>query len=200
MNNRHRNKNVAMPPQFPASIKVTHKIRFYRTITGAINVTYNDLLDLIFVATTASVGYRLADAIRVRKIEMWAAATAGGNTAIIIEDGAASGIPQIGGRSRVLQDMTVGSAVPAHLVWTPAKGSVQDSWINVGTSANFLSTTGPVNSILDLTFDIVIADGNQAPTLVASTFAGAVVGNVYTRAFGTSAAPTGYTPVGLAFL
>jgi len=156
-------------------------------------------MDLICVATAANVAYRLFDSVRLRKIEIWASAAAAGTTLISIEDLPTVGAGQMSGKSQMIQDTVVGSAKAAHVVYRPTKGTFQDLWFSTtgGTQA-LVNVIVPASSVLDLTIEYTMADGNQAPSGTASVVAGAVTGQVYCRAFGVATSATNWVPIGLA--
>lgn len=196
-----RNKrSKEQPPQLSPAFHGTKTLRFYSSSTASGSITVKDLLDLIFVATTTTAGYRLMDSVRMRKIEMWASAPAAGTTVISVEENV-TGATTITGRSFAVTDMVVGSARSAHLVYKPVRGSYTDMWYSAAqpvTTTTLVNIIAPASSVLDLTIDYVLADGLQAPTSVARGVAGAVAGQVYCSAFGYSISPTMWVPVGLA--
>lgn len=177
-NDRPKNGPVLNPPQLIASLDIKKTIRFQVTGSGTGTVNVSNLLDLLIVATAAATGYRLLDAIRMRKIEMWAPTTTSTTTVLTIEDINTGGLAALGTRSRVIEDVSVGYNRPAHLIWRPARGSLQDSWFTTGTSP-LLTINSVAGTIVDVTFDMVIADGQQAPTGTNRAIAGATVGQVY---------------------
>jgi hypothetical protein len=189
------------PPQLIAAFYGSKTIRFYLSGGSAATITMQlaDFQDLITIASAAAVGWRGLDSIRIRKIEMWASAVAGGNTALLLEEMQSSASFLMSSKSRVMQDMVVGSARAAHILYKPTPGTIQSNWIsaNVSASVNILKITAPANAVLDLTFDYTFADGNSAPTAVATAIAGAVAGQVYCRALGV-ATSTAWQPLGLA--
>lgn len=192
-------KSSSQPPQIVGAFHGTKTIRFYHTNSGAQNIQIADLQDLITIASAATTGWRALDSIRLRKIEMWASASAGGNTSILLEEMQSSSSFLMSSKSRVIQDMVVGSARAAHLTYKPTAGTIQSNWIsaNVSASVNILSITAPTNAVMDVTFDYTFADGNSAPVAVTTAISGATAGQVYCRAFGV-AGGTLWQPLGLA--
>ncbi len=194
-------KGKDQPPQISPAFHGTKTLRFYSASTASGAITVKDLLDLIFVASSATAGYRLLDSIRLRKIEIWASAPAAGTTVVSVEESVVNTSSLISGRSFAVTDMVVGSARSAHVVYKPTRGSYTDMWFSAGLGAlstSLINIIAPASSVLDLTLDYVIADGLQAPTSVSRGVAGAVTGQVYCSAFGYSISPTLWVPVGLA--
>lgn len=195
-----KNKGSAQPRPLVAAISGTKTVRFTGGVAGAINIQIADLQDLFMNTPTATTGYRLFDAIRMKKIEIWASAAAAGNNAVQVEEISSSTSFLQSSKSRVVQDMVVGTSRAAHVVWKPTPGTIQANWFgaNLSASVNLLTITVPVNSVLDLTFDFTLADGNAAPTAVTSAVAGATAGQIYCRPFGVSTSSTFFVPVGIA--
>jgi hypothetical protein len=184
----NNNRSVArprsdQPPQRIQSLNVTQTVRF-ATASGALvsaDWLQNEIMDQWFVATAATVGYRLCDAVRIRKIEIWAPANSSTPTTLAsIEE--SPGI-YLAGPNRIIQDMVVGTARAAHVVWTPRPNTAQAFFLTSGTASNtpLFRFTVPPYSVVDITYSLVIADGSVGPTLVVGAIAGASVGNVYCR-------------------
>jgi hypothetical protein len=178
----------------------TKTIRFNCASAGALSIQIADLQDLICLTTAATVGYRLMDSVRIKKIEMWAAAAAAGNTALIIEEVMSSASFLLAAKSQAVQDMVVGTSRAAHVVYRPTVGTVQNNWFtsNITSATNILSITCPAGAVLDYTFEYTMVDGNGSPATIASAIAGATVGQVYCRPFGVGSSTTKFIPVGLA--
>ncbi len=191
----------SQPPALVASFNGTKTIRFYVVNNGTYVMQINDLLDLICVATSATTAYRLFDSVRLRKIEMWASSPSGtNNTLVSVEDINSSGVPYLTAKSQSVQDMVVGTARAAHLVYRPTAGTVQSSWFTAsnGSTAGILSLSVPPGAVIDVTIEYTMADGNQGPSATASSITSATAGNVYCRALCVSQSATGIIPAGLA--
>jgi hypothetical protein len=199
MSRNNKNRSFSQPPQRVAAFHGTHTIRYSHASAGAQSIQIADLQDAVVVATAATTAYRLFDAIRIKKIEIWAAAAAGSNTAVLLEELQSSASFLMASKSRSIEDMVVGTARAAHIVYKPSAGSIQGNWIsaNISAAVNILTVTAPAGAVMDFTFDYTLADGNQAPTAGATAISGATAGQVYTRAFGVSSSTTAWAPVGL---
>jgi hypothetical protein len=173
---------------------VAQTVRF-KVATGAFiaSVTVNDLLDMFVLATGTTSGYRLVDSIKLRKVEAWSPAAAGSFSTISIEDSTDSSV--FGGRSRIVSDSTTGSARPAHIVWKPHPGTIQDSFFSVSSTTKLYDCSFPQGSIVDLHFTFYLHDASAAASAPVTALVGAVSGVLYVRAFGVSASMSNVIPV-----
>lgn len=188
-------RGTPQPPQRIQSLNFTSTVRFAATatLTNSDWLT-NEIMDQWFVATSATTGYRLFDAIRVKRIEMWCAALSSAtasNTLISIEE--TPGI-YLSGRNRILQDMVVGTARAAHVVWTPMASTNQAFFVTSGTATNtsLFRFTAPIGTVIDVTYEFVLADGSASPVGVVGAISGATTGQVYCRSIsrnGTTSLP-----------
>lgn len=180
--------------------------RFVASAATQYSFTVNDLMDLYFVATTATAGYRLASAIRIRGVEMWAGPYAAGApyvTNTISFQWQTVGVNSIGGPSILFSDTTMGSNDAAHLKLTPPAGSLASTWLSAGATDTDTIFTLACNtgSIFDLHVEIHLPEGGAAgdvPVAVVRAVAGATAGTLY-----CSSLPVGgitLTPVAIATL
>jgi len=197
---KSNNKGSAFPPQQPGSLQVSQKIRYIANsnFSTGVNLNVNDIMDTITVATAAAVGYRVCDAVRIRKVEMWAqpVPTATTPTLISLEE---LGSTNVGGRSRTIECMGMGQNRPAHIVWKPTRGTFQDTWFtNITTNTPVLLLKCIAGTVVDVSYDLVLIDGSSAPAAVANSISGATVGQIYVRSFCTAGASTNnFPPVGV---
>ncbi len=189
------------PPTIYTSIAGTHTIRFLN-LTGSVATftpTYNDFLDLLFVATGSTTGYRLLDAFRIRKIQVWWSASSSTASSIAyVEDINLSGTPSIGGPSRTKLNAQPSPGENGYLEYIPKKGSVQDCWYNAANTSgqNIMRLSIPVNATVDLTFMYTMADGVDNPTSVNRTVGpGCVTGQIYTSKLSNYITPQGVATI-----
>jgi len=193
-------RGTPQPPQRVQSLTVKQTIRFVSSGNGTVSWVINDVLDQWCVATAATVGYRLCDAVRIRRIEMWGASPSQATPSVTIGIEEGQGLYNTG-RSRVISDTVVGQARAAHVVWKPIPTTLQDQFLNSnmsGQSANFLTFTLATGGVIDVTYELILADGTAAPVLVAGTaLSGAAAGQIYCRGLARTAGNT-IPPVGIA--
>ncbi len=188
------------PPVLYTCIMGKHKVRF-NNATGVAQLlapTFNDFADMMFAATSSTVGYRLFDSIRIRKIEMWFV-TSSATTAVsaYIEDINLSGTPSVGAPSRTKLASQPTVSENAYLVYVPTKGSVQANWFGTSNSngQNLLRMSIPAAAIVDITYDFTLADGVDAPTSLARAISGATAGQIYVSKFMNTLTPLGVASV-----
>lgn len=196
------------PQPFDAGVRFTKKFRFTSTSTyAAVNVSVNDLLDLLCVGVNATAATRLCSAIRIVKCELWtpsmtfsSSGTASQSPCQFIWDTTTSQI--FGAPDQALIDATLGTNSPGHICTHPPSGSLMAHWIAAtyttsGTYVfSFLST--PPGSVFDLTIEMCLATGTVGggQTAVQSALTGATAGATYVRGLPCSA-PV-FVPVGVA--
>jgi len=169
------------PPPFNATISVMRKkFRFQNNgVAGPYTITDSELLDLFCVASSTTAAYRLASAVRLRSIQIWAPAASGGAVTTSVE------FPQTGqvfsGPTTVRSDTSMGATNNAHVSAVPPKDSLQSKWISTGNGVNYLILVLPENSIVDIAMDLVLQNG-EAPHAVTAAVTGATVGSIYVRA------------------
>ncbi len=174
------------PPSLYTCIRGTHTLRYLSTSGVTLAPTINDLADLMFVATSATSAARIFDSIRLKRIQMWYAASSSTTSAVaFVEDINLSGSAGVGAPS-----MTKLSAQPSpgengYLDYRPKKGSVQNNWFSTSSSngQNILRIYAPQNATIDITFEYTLADGVDAPTSVSRSIAGASLGQIYASIF-----------------
>lgn len=167
---------------FPSPIQTTIQVdKVFRYVASAalINTSLSaqSFFDSWWFASSAIAGYRLANAFRIRKLEMWAPSTGTTPVTISIEDTYASAIA--GGSTRVKSDTSMGTNRPAHLVFVPRPGTAESMWQGASNTSAFFTLNGPVGTVVDLHISFAVQDGSQVPVAVTRAVAGATVGAVY---------------------
>jgi hypothetical protein len=202
---RRQKEHRDRPPDVIVSIPINHKVRFANVAAGTLNFTLqiNDFAQLWVVAATSTTAFCLFDALRIRKIEMWfAASVASTSSSALIEDYQTTNSVYLGAPSRTKVSSMPSPGENGYIVWTPKKGSVQDSWFNTAaaSTAPILRMTMPANAVIDLTFSATLADGTNSPTQTTTAVSGATAGQVYCRALGCSNSTTQCPPIGISTL
>jgi len=136
---------------------------------------------MIFNTAGTTTNYRLFEAVRVTKIEMFSISTSSTGTlpsTIELQWVSEAGPPL------VLADTSLGSANPAHILSRPPANSMAKMWSVTGSNeSTVLFTFGNVNQndVIDIYYEFVVQDVTDfgAPTAYTSTATG-TVGTVYT--------------------
>ncbi len=163
------------PPSYESSTVVNRVFRFKAAAAAANTVTVTNILDLLEVATSTTVAYRLIDAFRIKKIRIWAPPdpTTAVPTTCSIKWYTTSG-------SYVqTSDTSMGTAKCAYVESKPPIGDAA-FWIGSGSSlGTLLSLQTPVGAIVDLHIvyrDILDVAGTAS---VNSNGTALVVGTTY---------------------
>ncbi len=172
---------------------MTHTFRFSATNSGGYSVTSDTLLNLYLVATAATTTARLFQAVKLKRVQVWAQPPALGSAAVSVslDWDSGTGVAAFGG-SWTVSDTTSGIE-PAYIDSRPPRQSVAAFWINNGqTTATLFTFSVPTGAIIDLQVSCVLID-TETPT-AGQTTTGATVGRVY-GCYLTSAnnAPVGLT-------
>ncbi len=182
------------PPVFQPTIRVMQKVRFQSTGTAATrNLTFTELLDLFCVATSATSAYRLAQAVRVVRLEMWAMAATSNGVAQISASKFSSG-NGAGGDNIKYADTAIGFDRPAHIVLNFSQKEQVGQWQNSTQTAAYAQLTFVAGTIVELTFEISLYEDGLVQA-VASAVSGAITGALAVRALDNSNASPGLIPV-----
>jgi hypothetical protein len=154
---------------------LTHKFRFENgTNNGTYNITRGNLLNMVLVATSAVTTVRPFEAVRLRKVEMWANPVALGSAPSNIQ------IEWLGENSpsTVISDTGMGVR-PGHVASVPPPSSSNRWWSISGTSESdvMFSMTIPADSVIDVTVELRFVE--QEPPTAGEVPAGATIGQVY---------------------
>lgn len=197
-------KGSPYPPSRNQSIVCRTTIRYIANanFSAGLLLNVNDIMEILGVMAQAAPavtgGFRVCDSVRIRSIEMWAqpVPTATVPTLISIES---LGSNYLGGPSRVKQDMGMGQARPAHLHWKPEPGTQAAQWFtSLNLNGGVIQLKCPAACVMDVTYDIVMADGNTAPyALVTNWTSSAVQGQIYARPFAVSSGGAGFPAVSI---
>jgi len=168
----------------------------YRCVTnGNLTITVNDLLDQMGFIVTATTGYRLFQAVRLKKVEIWGSlydqSTPVSNVMRFQWIAGANGSP-----SAVISDAALGASGVSHILARPPKGSNAWNWHSVSTSTvSVFNMLVGIGAIVELTFDYVVFDnvGGETPAALTQTLAGNTVGVIGSPGMGTGVAATNVT-------
>ncbi len=166
------------PPPFDSTIFYTKKFRFQASSAlSSTNITVLDLLSLLVVADTTVSASTINTSIRLRKVEMWGPmASSLAPVTVSCEFPAMAAL--LSGPNRVYSDTSMGSTFGAHVKAVPTDEMIQYHWQTTTSGAIMFQLNGPSNTIVDVTLDCVLQNG-QAPITV--TVVAASVGTLYCR-------------------
>lgn len=172
------NNTFTHPPQIQP--QVSHNQRFRFTCTSLANklaITWLNILDLMLVSATATVGYDLFDQARLNFIEVWANNVIGSAPASLTVQFPTLVLGQIGD-GKVHSDTSVG-ILPAHIKCAPSKNSQASQWQVSSANTAFLLSC-PVGTVIDV--DISFKTNSNTPVASANALVGGSAGEVYYRA------------------
>ncbi len=187
------------PPMLDVSIHASHRFRFVNNgsaFTGAIS--FEDLQDLMCVATGATAAFRLWDAVKLKEVEVWGANSAGNASNTVQVEYLDSLL--LGGPGKTFSDTALGLQNIAHVRCKPPKGSRASFWLNNTTGApgndyNLFNLNVPLGGVVDISLEFVFYD-NDNPVAVTGTVTGATVGKTYCRALDSAQNTAILLPVG----
>jgi hypothetical protein len=161
-------------------------LRFTATAAAAgTAITFADLLDTIAIATTTTAGFQLFDTVRVRLVEVWAAAALGTASTVSVE------FTNTEGDSRFHTDTSLGVS-PAYLRAKPSKDSTSGFWHVSGAGSAFVLTV-PAGSIIDVHLSFRGSGGYSVALQVVQV--AATAGTVFWRGLdGIAIATTNFPP------
>jgi hypothetical protein len=174
------------PPPFEINTIISKKVRYIFSTASTVGaITYTSLRSAIVVGTGAGAATStvlFANSIRVKKIEMWGPMVAALTPVSVscqfvasLQAGAAGAPPKIH------SDTSMGMRA-AHVKVHPPEGSLQSEWIaNVANTDVFMNLIGPVNTVVDITYDIVPVWTSINPGAGAATIAANITGVIYWR-------------------
>jgi hypothetical protein len=180
-------------------VRVDHVFRFQATNAASETFKAQDLGDLLCVATNTNVAYQLANAVKIRKIEMWGPPASSLTPVTVSLDWTGEEAGSFGNQRKIM-DTSVGATRSAHICVKPPKTSQLSQWQppTGGASPRVLCDISyPANAIIDLHFSVMLrgdTNGTNAAQ-VGAAVTGATVGQVYCRAL-TSNTSSNLKPVG----
>lgn len=170
------------------------RLRFVANAAFAGNITFQNLLDTLLMAATATTGYDLFYAVKVRAVEIWAEAILGSASTVSVGFMGLSGSSF--GDQRLHTDTSMG-VEPAHVLARPSPKSLAANF-QPSSSAIALTMTVPSGAVVDLELTFVQSVQVQA-TAAQNALVGATAGGAYWRGLdGLASATSKFTPVVLA--
>jgi len=164
------------PTQFSSNVRLNHKFRF--TAASAFNHALSPFdiggaLGSVGTVTNSTVTC-FVESFKIRKIEVWSSpASQGANSTVSLDWVGFGNSPNI-----EFSDTTLSVTKNAHIVTSPPQNSLCHFWQNVSDVTSLFTLVCPMNSIVDLSLDMILAD--QEVGLVAITgLTTVVLGHIY---------------------
>jgi hypothetical protein len=185
-NNSRIQNNVRMdgipnPPQWSPTQVIDFKQRFILSTAGvsALPISTTDLLNLKALATSATAAYRIFDAVKLRKVEVWAANTAATASNTILVEFLSSN-PYMSDDSKMFSDTAVGTTNVAYVKAKPNPYGMSAAWFS-GASNSFtiFNLTAPEGSVVDVHLTARLIDDEPKLPNAGITVAAATTGTLY---------------------
>jgi hypothetical protein len=194
-----KKQKIHLQPPAIGDMAITHgtTLRFVTNAAFQNEISVQNLLDTINVATSATVGFNLFRAVRIRKVELWCAAVSATapTTIVLVFNG---GTAPFVGDQVTHTDTVVGTARAAHVVARPSQKSWLSDWLVTSTAGAFALKV-PNGTVVDVSLSFRGPDVN-VPAAVQATqmFVGATAGNTLWRGLdGAAIATTVFLPQGV---
>jgi hypothetical protein len=187
------------PPVFLASTVFNRSFRFLVQSFTQMSFNVNDLLDMYWYATSATTGNRMASAVKIRRIDMYAPAYQPG---LVLSGQTVANQPQlgfqwqtnqtnvVGGPSKLYSATALGSNGIATLKLKPPRGSLAAQWISASTTDTdvLFAWSLSTGSVIDFHLSYVMPEGSgfgagEAPAPVVRAVAGASNGQFYVSGY-----------------
>lgn len=175
------------PPQIDGyQIVTTKRLRFTATAaTNVIQITFQNLLDTMLVATTAVAGFDLFDLVRIKSVEVWGIAALGTPSSLRVSFNTATG-------DQILHSDTSLGFKPAFIRAKPDSKSLA-SFFQLSGAGNAFALSVPAGAVVDVTLQFKTT--STAPTAAQNALVGAVTGEFYFRGLdGLASAGTNFPP------
>ncbi len=186
---------VLQPPQLVIVPSIHHTFRFTNgAAVTRLSLTFQGLLDMLCMATSATAAYRLLGAIRLKRVRIWASATAllQPTTISFQKFSSSSGT---GADSKLYSDTVLGTSATAFIEVKFNDSEAVGQWQGQSSTLTFGNITLPQGSIVDVTFSGVLIEDNLSTTNVTGAVAGATTGQTYVRSLDSPAGTTQLAPV-----
>jgi len=163
------------PPQDRGLVQFSHKFRYASTGVTNLAVGTTQLINALAVGKVVNTSVSsIFYAVKIKSIEIWAPPASQGSSAF-------TSILWIGGASGTdinVNDMSMSTAEPAHVLTRPPKGSSASFWTNADNLITSLfQITAPSGSVVDIVMDCIVAsDQFQTTTSVTTATVGAIYG------------------------
>jgi len=195
------NRMPNFPPNYNATIIVRHTFRYAAAANGTSIITPLNVMNVItfYTGPTAASNFSLFSGYRVRKIKMWGFADSGTTSRLSLEFLVLTA-GTVGAKPKVYSASSAGNSVPAKIFAKPPPSTSASDWQNSLSASS--STTGfsvaltyTTNTIIDLTLDLVLNNGDP---VTSQPYLGTLtpVNQIYASNLDSTSTPTNLLPVG----
>jgi len=160
----------------------------------ALTITAQNIGDTQLIATSATQGYALFSAWKLRRFRAWAVPNTVGNPVQITFEWYQNNGYGFASRPCVHTCSSMGIDTPAIISVKPEKSALQSFWQTAGGGGNFFILTCPSGTIIEIDLDCAMTDGN-ANSALQNAIASATAGEFYYRGLdGLALATTKFVP------
>jgi len=168
-----QNQSLSHPPQLNG-VELRHStaIRFVTNAAILANITYQNLLDTILVAATATTGFDVFQSVKIRRVRVWAVPILGQATSVSVEfAGTTAGLT---GDQVIHTDTSMGIQ-PAHVDARPNVRSLASNY-QVSSANLAFALTCPSGSVVDVElsfraqYNVAVAAQNALVAATAGAF------------------------------
>jgi hypothetical protein len=171
----------------------TGRLRFTTTATVAFAVSFQNLMDCFLIATTATQGYQLFDAVRIRAVEVWAFTTSATVTTTVSFAGVTTA--GVAGSQQTFSDTSM-ALEPAYVRAVPSARCPASLFQTTNGNTAF-NIYAPAASVVDVHFVYRTGLEGNTPAAAQAALVAATAGLVYLRGLdGLPTATTKFAPQG----
>lgn len=161
-----------------------YRLRWQTNAAVSQNIFANQLLDTVFVCATATTGFDLFYAVKLKRVQMWAAALQNGVDTLSLCFDAIGSVPTGGpaGDQRFHNDVSMGLK-PAHIDARPQRGAVAGMWLcnNTTNSALLFEIICPANTIVEIEVEMRSTANGTGGVPLANPVVAGNPGSIYWR-------------------
>jgi hypothetical protein len=184
---------ISHPPQING-LELRHGVTLRYRVAGTATstaITFQNLLDTMLVATTATAGTDLFQAVRVRRVQIWACPALGSASSVSLEfAGVTAGLV---GDQAVHTDTSMGIQ-PAHVSARPSTRSLASDF-QLSSNATAFTLSCPAGSVVDVELSFRSQFAPSANATAQNALVAATAGVQYLRGLdGTATAGSNFVP------
>jgi hypothetical protein len=182
---------ISHPPEIQDyQVRHSTRLRFVANAAFDGNITFQNLLDLILIATTAVIGDDVFVMVKVRRVQLWAVPVIGNAANVrVVFGGQTAGIV---GDNKLHSDTSMG-VQPAHVSARPSKRSLASEY-QVSSTAVAFNLSVPTGAVADV--ELSFCGGFGQALQAQNGLVGATVGAMLLRGLdGLAKATSAFTPI-----